>query len=268
MNKARFVRIFNLFLVSALLTSCATVPITGRRSLNLVPNAELTRMSLESYRKVIDEAELSTDPAQLAMVRRVGDRIGRATISYLRAHELPYDDYEWEFNVIRDDEQVNAWAMPGGKIAVYTGILPVAKDDAGLAAVLGHEIAHVLANHGNERMSRALLVNLGGQTLSAALSQRPGLTSNLFMASYGAGAQVGVLLPHSRLQESEADRIGLTLMAIAGYDPRAAIGLWQRMSQIGGSRPPGFLSTHPQPEARIADMQRHLPEAMAIYEGR
>ena len=268
MNKARVTRIFILILVSALLTSCATVPVTGRRSLNLIPDAELARMSLESYRKVIDEAELSTDPAQLERVRRVGDRIARATVSYLRAHQLPYDQFQWEFNVIQDDEQVNAWAMPGGKIAVYTGILPVSENDAGLAAVLGHEIAHVLAKHGNERMSRALLVQLGGQTLSAATRQRPAWTSNLLLASYGAGAQVGVLLPHSRLQESEADHIGLILMAIAGYDPRAAIGLWQRMGQVGGSRPPSFLSTHPQPQARIADMQRHMPEAMAIYEGR
>ncbi len=268
MKKDRVARVLILIFVSALLTACATVPVTGRRSLNLIPNAELARMSLESYRKVIDEAELSTDRRQLEMVRRVGGRIARATVSYLRAHDLPYDQFEWEFNVIQDDEQVNAWAMPGGKIAVYTGILPVAQDDAGLAAVLGHEIAHVLARHGNERMSRALLVDLGGQTLSAALSQRPGRTSNLFLASYGAGTQVGVLLPHSRLQESEADRIGLILMAIAGYDPRVAIGLWQRMGQIGGSRPPGFLSTHPQPEARIADMQRYLPEAVAIYERR
>lgn len=267
MNKARRARFLAFALLPAMLISCATVPVTGRRSLNLVSDTELARLSLDSYRKVIDEAELSSDPAQLEMVRRVGGRIARATESYLRAHDLPYDQFVWEFNVIKDDDQVNAWAMPGGKIAVYTGIFPVARDDAGLAAVLGHEIAHVLARHGNERMSRALLVELGGQTLSAAMSQRPGWTSNLLLASYGAGSQVGVILPHSRLQESEADRIGLTLMAIAGYDPRAAIGLWERMAGSGGSRPPRFLSTHPRPESRIQDIQRYLPEAMAIYEG-
>lgn len=268
MNNVRSAQFFAFVLLSTILISCATVPITGRRSLNLVSNAELARLSLDSYRKVIDEAELSSDPAQIEMVRRVGGRIAQATVSYLRAHELPYDQFAWEFNVIKDDEQVNAWAMPGGKIAVYTGILPIARDDAGLAAVLGHEIAHVLARHGNERMSQALLVELGGQTLSAAMSQRPGWTSNLFLASYGAGTQIGVLLPHSRLQESEADRIGLILMAIGGYDPRASIGLWERMSGSGGSRPPRFLSTHPRPESRIEDIQRHLPEAMAVYERR
>ena len=268
MNSPRIKSLISFLIVSALLISCATVPLTGRRSLNLVSDAELSKISLESYRTVIEEAELSTDPAQIEMLRRVGDRIARATVSYLKAHDLPYDQFAWEFNLIKDDEQVNAWAMPGGKIAVYTGILPIAQNDAGLAAVLGHEIAHVLAKHGNERMSHALLVQLGGQTLSAALGQEPGLTSSLLLASYGAGTQVGVLLPHSRLQESEADRIGLTLMAIAGYDPRASIGLWQRMGAVGGPRPPNFLSTHPQPEARIADMQRYMPEAMAIYERR
>ena len=252
----------------ALLVSCTTVPVTGRRTLNLIPDSQLVSMSLESYQQVIGDSTLSKDRNELNMVARVGDRIARATESYLRAHGLPADQYTWEFNVIKDDEQVNAWAMPGGKIAVYTGILPVAMDDAGLAAILGHEVGHVVANHGNERMSQGLIVEFGGMGLSAALSQRPGATSDLFLASYGAAAEYGVLMPYSRLQESESDHIGLILMAIAGYHPEAAIGLWERMDEEGGERPPEFMSTHPSPQSRIEDIRSHLPEAMAIYEQR
>jgi len=156
--------------------------------------------------------------------------------------------------------------MPGGKIAVYTGILPIAQNDNGLAVVMGHEIAHAIANHGSERLSQSLLVELGGAALSVALQEQPAKTKELFSLAYGAGSQVGILLPYSRLHESEADRIGLTIMALAGYDPREAIPFWQRMNQVGGQNPPEFLSTHPAPDSRIANIERFLPEAMALYQ--
>lgn len=262
-----FIRVTALISV-CIVTACSTVPVTGRRSLSLVSDGEMARMSVASYQQILDESELSHDQEAIDRIRRVGDRLAGAAEAYLRTHGFSTEHFAWEFNLIEDDEMINAWAMPGGKVAVYTGILEVAQDDAGLAAVMGHEISHVLAKHGNERMSQGLLVNLGGMALSTALSQRPGMTSDLFMLSYGAGTKMGVLLPYSRLQESEADRIGIILMAIAGYDPRAAIGFWSRMSETGASRPPQFLSTHPLPATRIRDLQRAMPEAMAVYEGR
>jgi predicted Zn-dependent protease len=190
-----------------------------------------------------------------------------ATEEYLRGIGQPMS-FQWEFNVVDEPDTVNAWVMPGGKVVVYTGILPIAKDDTGLAVVLGHEIAHVVAKHGNERMSQALLTQMGGVALSVALSNQPQMTQTLFAQSYGMGTQLAVALPFSRLQESEADRIGLTLMAIAGYDPRAAVDFWGRMAQHGGQRPPQFLSTHPAPEGRIANIQQYLPETLAVYKPR
>ncbi len=187
---------------------------------------------------------------------------------YLEANGLSTSQYEWEFTVIQDDQTVNAWAMPGGKVAVYTGILPIAQGDAGLAVVMSHEIAHAVARHGNERMTQGLLVDLGGLAISEALQKQPEQTRGLFLASYGVGTQIGALLPYSRLHESEADRIGLTLMARAGYDPREAIPFWQRMNQTGGPRPPEFLSTHPAPASRIANIETYLPEALALYSER
>jgi predicted Zn-dependent protease len=176
--------------------------------------------------------------------------------------------YKWEFNLIQDDKTVNAWCMPGGKVGVYTGILPVTRDETGLAVVMGHEVAHAIAKHGNERMSQELLAQLGAVGLSVALSTEPGLTSDIYMAAYGVGTNVGILLPYSRVHESEADRIGLSLMARAGYDPRAAVPFWKRMSEKGGSRPPEFLSTHPAPDTRIKQIESLIPEAMQYYRPR
>ena len=175
-------------------------------------------------------------------------------------------NYQWDFNLIEEDKTVNAWVMPGGKAAVYTGILPYTLNETGLAVVLGHEVAHALADHGNERMSDALVAQMGGMALSVALSSKPQQTQQLFATVYGVGANVGFLLPYSRLHESEADRIGLTLMARAGYDPREAIPFWERMSRQGEKRPPQFLSTHPAPETRIAGIKKYLAEALPYYE--
>ena len=255
--------------LALLFQGCAEVPITHRSALHLVPESELLSMSLQQYDEVLNKSKLSTNTREVEMVRRVGNRIAKAAEAFLAetGQQNKIKDYHWEFNLIQDDKTVNAWVMPGGKAAVYTGILPYTQNEAGLAVVLGHEVGHALADHGNERMSEALLANMGGMALSVALSQEPQVTQQLFMAVYGAGANLGFLLPYSRLQESEADRIGLTLMARAGYDPRQAIPFWVRMSkQEGKSSPPEFLSTHPAPETRIADIRKYIPEALPYYE--
>jgi len=251
------------------LFACSTVPVTGRKSLNILPDSELLSMSLQQYNDVLKKSKLSNDPVKAQMVKRVGERIARATEQFFRENgmESEITNYKWEFNLIEEDKTVNAWCMPGGKVAVYTGILPLTQDDTGLAVVMGHEIAHAIAKHGNERMSHGLLAQLGAVGLSAALSSNPSATGQIFMAAYGLGANVGILLPYSRLQESEADRIGLVLMAKAGYDPRQAVPFWQRMNKSGGERPPEFLSTHPAPETRIQRIESEIPEAMRYYKG-
>jgi predicted Zn-dependent protease len=174
-------------------------------------------------------------------------------------------DYRWEFNIV-EDSSINAWCMPGGKVVVYTGIMPVVQNETGLAVVMGHEIAHAVANHGQERMSQGLIAQMGGMALSAALQKKPEQTQALFMTAYGVGAQVGALLPYSRLQESEADHIGLIFMAMAGYDPHGALDFWRRMANTGkGGAPPEFLSTHPSDETRIKKIEDLIPEAMTYY---
>ena len=202
------------------------------------------------------------------MVRQVGMRIANAAEAFLKeaGDQGSVANYHWEFNLIQDDKTVNAWVMPGGKAAVYTGILPYTRDETGLAVVLGHEVGHALAGHGNERLSQGLLTQLGGTALSVALQSQPQLTQTLFMEAFGVGTSVGFLLPYSRLHESEADRIGLTLMARAGYDPREAVPFWQRMQAQEQSRPPEFLSTHPAPETRIRNIQSHMAEALPYYQ--
>lgn len=255
------------FILCFLLAACATVPLTERKSLSLIPDSELLSLSNDQYATVLKEAKLSIDQQEVQMVTRVGKRIAAAAEGFLKESGAgdKVKNYKWEFNVIKDDKTANAWCMPGGKVAVYTGILPFTKNEAGLAVVLGHEVAHAIAEHGNERMSQALLAQLGGVALSVALAKQPAETSQLFMAAYGATANVGALLPYSRLHESEADRIGLTLMAKAGYDPHEAVRFWQAMSAQGGSRPPTLLSTHPAPESRIEKIKSYIPEAMRYY---
>ena len=253
-----------------LFSSCATVPLTERRTIHLVSDQELSTLSLQEYSKVLQQSKLSHDAAKVHMVRIVGEKIARATEELLREQGLAEDiqNYKWEFNLVEDDKTVNAWCMPGGKVVVYTGILPLTQNETGLAVVLGHEIAHAVAKHGNERMSEGLLAQLGGTALSVALSTQSPAVSDLFLQAYGVGAQVGFLLPYSRVQEAEADRIGLTLMARAGYDPREAVPFWKRMNEKGGARPPEFLSTHPAPQTRIQEIEAHIPEAMKYYRGK
>ena len=234
---------------------CETVPYTGRRQIQLVSPTEEAQMGVQSFQRIVGKATLSTDTQQNALVQRVGSRIAAVT-------DL---GYQWEFRVIQDDKQVNAFALPGGKVAVYTGMLPVSRDEAGLAAVLAHEIGHVLARHGGERVSQQMGVQTVTQVLAGMDSSNPA-TVQLVSAALGAGASVGVLLPWGRAQESEADHLGLILMAKAGYDPRAALELWKRMAEAAkGQRPPEFLSTHPSEATRIQQIEGWLPEALTYY---
>jgi predicted Zn-dependent protease len=252
--------------IAAILITCATVPITGRRQLNLIPGSQLNAMSFSQYEEFIKSHKLSDDVQQTNMVKSTGKRIQSAVEKYFadRGQSRALRDYRWEFNLV-EDSLVNAWCMPGGKVVVYTGILPVTGDETGLAVVMGHEIAHAVANHGNERMSQGLIALTGGVALAKALEDKSEETQNLFMAAYGVGAQVGVLLPYSRLQESEADHLGLIFMAMAGYNPGESVAFWQRMAEGKKGAPPEFLSTHPSDETRIRKLKEAIPEAMGYY---
>lgn len=242
------------------LAACQTVPITGRSQLVLLPEGAELAMGLQSYQEILRKSKVSADPALNAQVTRVGRRIAEAT---------GRSDYQWEFKVL-EDRQANAFCLPGGKVAVYTGLLPITRDDDGLAAVLGHEVAHAVARHGGERVSQALLVQTGLAATQAALARNDPRTVQQVTALLGAGATVGLLLPWSRAQESEADRLGLVYMAKAGYHPRAARDLWVRMAQAsrGAVRPPEILSTHPAPETRIRQIEAWIPEALRYYQAR
>jgi predicted Zn-dependent protease len=228
--------------------ACDTVPISGRKQLRLISERDMIGMSFQAYDEFLDTSKVLPDTHKdVIVVRRIGNRIKDAVVKYLTDNnELKrIDGFDWEFNVV-NDPTVNAWCMPGGKVVVYTGILPVTKDEKSLAVVMGHEIAHAVARHGNERMSQGLAVQLGGLALSVALSENAPATQNLFMQSYGIGSNLGML-------------------AMAGYDPQSAIGFWQRMSEQSGQAPPQILSTHPSDETRISDLQAFMPEALKYY---
>jgi predicted Zn-dependent protease len=252
---------------SVLVYSCSTVPMTGRKQLSIVPNSQMQSMSYSEYDSFLKQNKLSTDQAATQLVRKVGTRIQGAVERYMSENGMAdrLKGYAWEFNLVESPD-VNAWCMPGGKVVVYTGILPVTKTEEGLAVVLGHEIAHAVAEHGGERMSQQLLAQLGGVALSEALKNKPAETQQLWMGVFGVGAQYGVLLPYSRTHESEADHLGLIFMAMAGYDPNTAVGFWERMAAgKQGQAPPEFMSTHPSDERRIAQIKEVLPEALKYY---
>lgn len=247
--------------------SCTTVPLTGRSQLSLIPNSQLLATSAQQYTTFLQGNKVSADAKGIALVSKVGNNIKSAVEAYMAQNNMSdrLAGYKWEFNLIESD-QVNAWCMPGGKVVVYTGILPLTQDENGLAVVLGHEIAHAIAEHGGERMSQALLVQLGGMGLQEAISSKPQQTQALWMTAFGVGAQYGAMLPFSRTQESEADHLGLIFMSMAGYDPNTALSFWQRMAaKSGGSAPPEFLSDHPSDENRIAAIKQEMPEAMKYY---
>jgi predicted Zn-dependent protease len=253
----------------ALTIGCETNPYTGRSQFLMTSVSEEMQMGAQAYSQVKNDPKMkqSQDPREIEPVKRVTSKIIEAAKRSKYAEMAK--QFQWEVTVIKDDKTMNAFALPGGKIAVYTGIFPVAKTEAGLAAVLGHEVTHALARHGAERMSQGQAANIGVQVLGAAAGVGTGNAAlgQATMAALGAGAQVGVLLPFSRKHESEADYIGILLAADAGYDPRESIHLWERMEQMsGGGGPSEFLSTHPGHETRIEQLKKWMPEAMAIYQ--
>ncbi len=263
----RYLLLISLIISSGFFDACSTVPITGRKSFSLIPDATMMSMSFQQYDEFLKTNPVSKDAKKTAMLKRVGRKIQKAVEKYFAENNLSDElkGYAWEFNLV-NSKDVNAWCMPGGKVVFYTGILPICKDEAGIATVMGHEIAHAIAEHGSERMTQGLLTQLGGMALQTALQKEPELTQQLAMTAFGIGAQVGVLLPFSRLHESEADRLGLIFMSMAGYNPNSAIEFWKRMAaKKGGQAPPEFLSTHPSDQTRINNLRKLLPEAMQYY---
>jgi predicted Zn-dependent protease len=249
--------------------ACSTVPLIGRKQVSLVPEATIVEMSLTNYDQFIKENKLSTNKEQTDIVKRVGARMSVAVEKYLTENGFKdrVSDFKWEFNLV-ESKEVNAWCMPGGKVVFYTGIMPLTKNDAGVAVVMGHEIGHAVARHGNERMSEQLIAQYGQVALSEFIKTKPEETQALFQSAYGLGAQYGVLLPYSRIQEYEGDKLGLIFMAIAGYNPNEAIGFWERMAANSTAKQPEFLSTHPLEQNRIEAIKQFLPEAMKFYTGK
>lgn len=253
MHMMRLLNLLFLCILGLFLITCQTVPLTGRSQLILISEEEELALGLQSYQKVLKESKLSQDPKINEMVRRVGMKLAQVA-------DRP--DYRWEFNVIEDDKVVNAFALPGGKVAVYTGLLPITQNEAGLAVVLSHEIGHAIARHGAERISTQELAKIGELGLIVALGGKDPKVVRAIDNAYGIGTGVGIILPFSRKHESEADHIGLILMAKAEYDPQTAVEFWRRMQEVKKDKkvPPEFLSTHPSDERRIQQIQQWLPE--------
>lgn len=255
-------------IIAIFISGCILNKVTGRKQLSLVQESELQSMAISQYSTFLSENKV-LNPAgnkDAAMVDRVGARISNAITNYYKSQgkESVTSGYNWEFNTV-DSKEVNAWCMPGGKVVVYSGLMPVTQNETALAIVVGHEIAHAIAKHGSERMSEAMMQQLGGMALQVALSQKPQQTQDLFMQSYAIGSQIGAILPWSRQQETEADQYGLIYAAMAGYNPQEAIAFWNRMSAAGGAKPPEFLSTHPSDETRMRKLKQFMPEAMKYY---
>jgi predicted Zn-dependent protease len=260
-NKGLYIGLVLLVLVFA----CATNPFTGKSTMALVPNSQIFPMAFQQYNQFLTENKVLKNTPDANRIATVGNKIKVAAERYLAAngHSDYLNGYNWEFNLV-EDKSVNAWCMPGGKIVFYTGILPICKDEAGIAAVMGHEVAHALANHGQQRMSAGMVQQLLQVGTSVAVANQSPQTQQMVLQAYGIGSQVGVMLPFSRKHESEADMIGLTLMAIAGYHPQNAVGVWERMSaQSGGQAPPEILSTHPSNATRISHLNSLIPQAKA-----
>lgn len=254
-------------IVTITFNSCTEkVPLTGRKQVSLVDESELVNMSVTEYQKFLAaHPPLPANDPRATMVKNVGTKIQNAVTKFMKDKGLSarLNGYKWEFNTVESPE-VNAWCMPGGKVVVYTGLLPVTQDEASLAIVMGHEIAHAVARHGNERMSQAMIVQGIGTAVAVAVSQKPEATQNLFLQSYGITSQLG-MLKYSRTHESEADKMGLVFAAMAGYDPNIAVSFWQRMAAKSGEQPIELLSTHPSDATRISDIKAFMPEAMKYY---
>jgi predicted Zn-dependent protease len=255
-----------IFLVTfTLIVGCSKVPITNRKQLNMLPESELISLSLNNYSSFLSKNPPINGTADAKMVKRVGERIQGAVARFMAERKLSkrLANYRWEYNLV-DDKEANAWCMPGGKVVVYNGLLPLTQDETSLAIVMGHEIAHAVARHGNERMSQGLLVQMGGIALALAMQNKPEMTQQVFLQSYGIGSTLGVLA-YSRTHETEADKLGLIFAAMAGYDPRSAIGFWERMAAKGGAKPPVLLSTHPSDKQRVETLKAFMPNALKYY---
>jgi len=261
-------KIVAFLLIVFVFISCAENMVTGRKQLSLVSEPELQTMASQEYQTFLNANKVVNAGANrdADMVRRIGSRIATAITTYYsnKGQSAILEGYQWEFNLV-EDKAANAWCMPGGKVVVYTGLLPITQNEAALAVVIGHEIAHAVAQHGSERMSQALLQQLGGVALQIALANKKTETQNLFMTAYGVGSTVGGLLPFSRKEETEADKYGLYFSAMAGYNPQEAIPFWERMGAAGGAKPPEFLSSHPSDETRIANIRSYMPQALKYY---
>ncbi len=255
-----------IVLASILLISCTSVMITGRKQVSLVSDAELLSMSFLSYKEFIDSVPLSKNLQQTALVKQVGKNISQAVETYMmqNGYEDEIANYAWEFNLVQD-QSMNAFCMPGGKVVFFEGILPVCQTETGIAVVMGHEVAHAVAKHSKERMSQQMLLSYGSAITDVLLSQKSEITRTSMQVLYGLGAQYGVILPYSRNHEAEADRLGLIFMAMAGYDPSEAVGFWERMSAGETVAVPEFLSTHPANDKRIENIKKTLPEALSYY---
>lgn len=256
-----------VMITALLMQACGSVPFTGRRQLLLVSDQEVIGLSLQQYQEYMRTAKTIKGTKDAEMVSRVGKRVAGAVETFLKnnGYESELQNFAWEFNLV-EDKSVNAFAMPGGKVVINSGLLPVTGDESALAVVVGHEIAHVVAKHANERVSQQVALQYGGAIAGSILGSSAG--SQIGQAVFGLGAQMGVMLPYARKQEYEADELGLIFMAMAGYDPRIAVPFWQRMSQSNeGSRPPEFLSTHPTDANRIAKIQEVMPRVLEYYKG-
>ncbi len=255
----------SLFLL--IILACSKVPITNRKQVSLIPEGELISLSLTEYQSFLkSNPPVASSDANAAMVKQTGIKIQQAVTRYMQQNKLSsrLSGYKWEFNLV-NDKTVNAWCMPGGKVVVYSGLLEVTQTEAALAIVMGHEIAHAVARHGNERMSQQLMAQAGGIALSVALQNKSAETRAIFQSAYGVGTTVGLILPYSRLHETEADKLGLIFAAMAGYDPREAPKFWKRMAAKGGAKPPEILSTHPSDETRIKELNKFMPQALKYY---
>lgn len=246
--------------------ACAIVPFTGRKQFTVIPSSQMLSLSADSYTQVLKDNKISQNQNYVTHVRQVGTRLTAAVEKYMNNNGLAasIEGYDWQYNVL-ESKEMNAWCMPGGQIAFYEGIMPICEDDNGIAVVMGHEIAHAIAQHGNERMSQQLVVQMGGVALSEALQTQKETTQQLAMLAFGVGSKLGVELPFSRTHESEADEMGLYFMSLAGYDPRTAPVFWERMQAAGSSGTPEFLSTHPAPASRIRDLNKHMTKALEYY---
>ena len=261
-------KLFFLLIAIPFAQSCSTNAVTGRKQLKLFPESTLQQEAVTQYQSFLSQNKVvsQNNSRDAEMVRRVGSRIANAISTYYskRTNPVDFSGYKWEFNLV-ENKEVNAWCMPGGKVVVYSGLLPVTQNEAALAVVLAHEITHAIAQHGNERMSQVSVAQ-GLQVVGNIFTQNNAKANSIFNNVYGPGASVGVILPNSRKQELEADRFGLIFTAMAGYNPREAVPFWERMAAAGGgNKPPTLLSSHPTDETRIAQIKKYLPEALTYY---